>query len=108
MAGGSRVDVPDPEEQEEYIDVADMERLQLSSYETFFLAGMLGVLQVVDEEVRPQWRECMCDPRYRPFPSVFTGQPSVSGASLCAPHGVCPTVLCTLRFAILNDVRATP
>ncbi|UZJ56370.1 hypothetical protein CBS101457_005690 [Exobasidium rhododendri] len=38
------------EEEEEYIDVADMERLQLSSYETLFLAGMIGVLLVVDEE----------------------------------------------------------
>lgn len=39
------------EEEEEYIDVADMERLQLSSYETLFLAGMLGALQVVDQDV---------------------------------------------------------
>lgn len=38
-------------DEEEYIDVADMERLQLSTYETFFLAGMLGVLEVIDEEV---------------------------------------------------------
>jgi tRNA-splicing endonuclease subunit Sen2 len=39
------------EEDDEYIDVADMERLQLSGYETLYLAGMLGALEVVDEEV---------------------------------------------------------
>lgn len=53
IAGEDKVEVPllEGDEGEEYIDVADMERLQLSSYETLFLAGMMGVLQVVDEEV---------------------------------------------------------
>lgn len=37
------------DDDDDYIDVEDVERLQLSSYETLFLAGMIGVLQVVDE-----------------------------------------------------------
>lgn len=36
---------------EDYIDVQDMETLQLSGYETLFLAGMLGILDIVDEKV---------------------------------------------------------
>ena len=46
--------------EDEFVDVADMERLQLSSYETLFLAGMLGVLQVVDEEVRGSRHALVC------------------------------------------------
>lgn len=36
---------------DDFVDVADMERLQLTGYETLFLAGMLGALEVIDEEV---------------------------------------------------------
>lgn len=39
------------EEEDDFIDVEDMEILQLSSQETLFLAGMLGILEVVDERV---------------------------------------------------------
>jgi tRNA-splicing endonuclease subunit Sen2 len=46
-------------DEDEYIDVADMERLQLSSYETLFLAGMLGVLEVVDDEVSGDHYRCV-------------------------------------------------
>jgi tRNA-splicing endonuclease subunit Sen2 len=38
------------DDDDDFVD--DMERLQLSGYETLFLAGMLGALEVVDEEVR--------------------------------------------------------
>lgn len=39
------------EEEEANIEVEDMEYLHLSPYEVFFLAGMLGVLDVRDQEV---------------------------------------------------------
>lgn len=35
--------------EDEFEDVEDMEVLQLSHYEVFFLAGMLGILDVIDE-----------------------------------------------------------
>lgn len=39
------------EEDDDFIDVEDMESLQLTGHEVLFLAGMLGVLDVIDEKV---------------------------------------------------------
>ncbi|KAE8206987.1 hypothetical protein CF327_g7441 [Tilletia walkeri] len=43
---------PDEEEDEDDFDLLELERMQLSLQETFFLAGMLGVLDVRDEQDR--------------------------------------------------------
>ncbi|KAK0562622.1 tRNA splicing endonuclease subunit sen2 [Tilletia horrida] len=43
----------DDDDEEDDIDIMELERMQLSLPETFFLAGMLGVLQVYDALNRP-------------------------------------------------------
>lgn len=49
--GDSTVQAIPGDDDDDFVDVQDMETLQLSGYETLFLAGMLGALEVVDEEV---------------------------------------------------------
>ncbi|CAD6893835.1 unnamed protein product [Tilletia controversa] len=78
--------VPDGANDEDDFDLLELERMQLSLQETFFLAGMLGVLDVRDEQDRLLHLEDLYHTLLRsPLSPTVRAQPSVQPTTYLRP-----------------------